>query len=1026
MRTDAMNFPAIASLQKRQRFLRSVAAVVVVTFTTLILEPAAVAARVAVEDAQQQAANVPSSERRLSQSIEKIDEKLAKLRSKLAQKLDTKVEREELTNLRKIVEKLDKQIAKNFDDIAKHIKSKGLGETILKRHTDAVARYRSELAALIRNLTSIEAATNDDDRENKITATVNHLIGKKHKRSQQPFDPNDLPHGPLAPNKDNKPKTKKDEFTHSGLFNTPYPKFAALGDFTFDKLPGANDPAYLSESVEITLTPAIHDKAAELNHDPVAIYRWVRNNVEWQPTWGAMQNADLTLSSLRGNAMDIASLTIALLRASGIPARYVHGTIDVPIAKFLNWVGDFENPSAGLDFAASGGIPISSVTGAGKIIKARLEHVWVEAAIDYKPSRGAKNRDADTWVALDPSFKQYQYLEGLDAVAISGIDANALAQSFVASGIVNEQEGWVSGFDASILQNAQSQAQVALEQHITNTLPNPTVGDVIGGRRTIIEEYPVLPSALPNTITVEGARYHAIPDALQHKIAFSFNSDTFGLVGGIEYPWARVNNEKVTISFNPATPEDEAALLSLLPEGPITDISQLPSSIPSYLIQVIPELKLNDEVVLSGNPMALGEEVNFAFSVTMPTYGTKVHRSPVVAGSYLAVAVAGGSVAPQRLNALQARIDSTKTTLESGDATAIGALTREHLLGDMFYAGTLSYFAQYTVLGQIAGLQQNARVLLMPSGGTYGYEPNVNYFFGFPRAIEAGGVVMDLDRVATAVGTSAGNRQQQYNFVLQMGMMSSALEHAVSEQIFTGPEYKVNAVSTVKAFSIAAATNQRFFHITPSNQNNTLQYINHRSETMSEIRGALAIGKEVITHPNAISVQKWTGAGYIIYDPVNGAGVFKISGGKNGSYSDTGDMAIALGVLSGSGNAYAKQLVGDDLPFSEDLPRIRLAKTIARAAGALGVVAEVLNIFSALDGLSDGTIQPSQILGRLSVIVFGYAIGSVVAGVAATVFFPVAAAVMAAIFIAALSLLLTEFSALYFSYYLRDKKYLAA
>jgi len=62
----------------------------------------------------------------------------------------------------------------------------------------------------------------------------------------------------------------------------------------------------------------------------VKIYHWARNQVEWQPTWGGIQSADLMLSSLPGNAMDIAGLTIALLRASKIPARYAHCTIDVP------------------------------------------------------------------------------------------------------------------------------------------------------------------------------------------------------------------------------------------------------------------------------------------------------------------------------------------------------------------------------------------------------------------------------------------------------------------------------------------------------------------------------------------------------------------------------------------------------------------------------------------------------------------------------------------------------------------------
>jgi len=106
----------------------------------------------------------------------------------------------------------------------------------------------------------------------------------------------------------------------------------------------------------------------------VEIYRWVRNHVEWQPSWGAVQNADITLGSKRGNAMDIASLTIALLRASGIPARYVHGTIDVPEAAFRNWAGGFENLDSAWDFASAAGIPLVGITSGGTITKMRLEH----------------------------------------------------------------------------------------------------------------------------------------------------------------------------------------------------------------------------------------------------------------------------------------------------------------------------------------------------------------------------------------------------------------------------------------------------------------------------------------------------------------------------------------------------------------------------------------------------------------------------------------------------------------------------
>ncbi|WP_459874166.1 transglutaminase domain-containing protein, partial [Endothiovibrio diazotrophicus] len=132
-------------------------------------------------------------------------------------------------------------------------------------------------------------------------------------------------------------------------------------------------------------------------------------------------DAELTLSARRGNAMDIASLTLALLRASGIPARYVHGTMDVPVDKYRNWMGGFSNVMAAADYASSGGIPTRVLSEGGQPAWVRMEHVWVEAALDFHPGRAYRNLEADSWIALDPSFKQYEYLEGIDVAQIAGL-----------------------------------------------------------------------------------------------------------------------------------------------------------------------------------------------------------------------------------------------------------------------------------------------------------------------------------------------------------------------------------------------------------------------------------------------------------------------------------------------------------------------------------------------------------------------------------------------------------------------------
>jgi hypothetical protein len=410
----------------------------------------------------------------------------------------------------------------------------------------------------------------------------------------------------------------------------------------------------------------------------------------------------------------------------------------------------------------------------------------------------------------------------------------------VNSGTVNEAEGWVTGFDPTILETAQADVQAAVEAHIANHLPDPTVGDVIGGRKTIIQEFPVLPSGLPHPVVVEGARYGALPANLQQKMTFSFGRDLFGYpIDPLTLPWAELNNQKISLSFKPATADDGAALLALLPEGEITDISQLPSSIPSYLINVVPELKLNGQVIKTGSPMRLGEETTFGFDTELVSSGTIRKSYNVIAGSYLAVAALAGSVSPAVLTDLQARLQNTQAILESGDPVLIDSLNREDVLGDMFHAGMLGYYAQYTTLSFLAGLPQVGHHYLPAGVGSLGYEPNVDYFFGTPRAIEPGGVALNIPivNVAEVDGADAEGKK---HYVMQIGVLSSALEHAVPEQMFTDSTDPTapqpDAISAVKALAKSSAAGQRIYHLTQANQASTLPNIHHDSATMAEIR----------------------------------------------------------------------------------------------------------------------------------------------------------------------------------------------
>ena len=902
----SMNKSLIGRMRDNGTFFRGTAGVVLGIFVFVLYSPSALAAKEAIENPTTPTAMVQgeTDEEKLAGALQSLKKNVAAHKRIMSQRMQQErgllektlnvfgintLDSEpiaEINALNDNIVRMHESALTNFNALEAKLKGKGLPTEIMQRHYDAVEEYRAKFDDLQSMMNRLQTADSLQDQEAAAKVLDEFLQSQRFKPQEQPFDPNNLPNQSLKPIENNEPKTTKDEFDSAGLYDNPRVMIAAAGDFTFDKLLGADNPDYLEETVEVVFSDAVKAKAAELEHDPVKIYHWVLNNIEWLPTWGAIQDADLTLGSRQGNAFDISSLLIALLRESGIPSRYVHGTIEVPAEAFKNWVGGFNDIIAAGTFAASGSVPAVGVEQGGTVTKVRMEHIWVEAAIDYEPSRGAVNLDADTWIRLDPSFKQYEFLEETDPIDVSGIDAATATQPFLDSGTVNDAESWAAGFDSNLAEAPFTQVNESLRAFIDNNLDVLTVGDLFGGGKVIIKNFPSLPSALSNPVIVEGTRYAEIPGELQHKVSLALKTDFFlgTLIDPVTLPWPQVNSNKVTLSFKPATPADENAIRALFPAEGITDVSQIPSSIPAYLINVVPEIKVDGETILQSDAVRLGTGVPLSYRIESPRRSPVTITSPIPAGSNVALAIMAGGVSPTRLEDVQGRLESINSIIDSNDLSAFQQLDQEDLLGDRFYSGMLSYFAQYQFISQQIARRLDTGHLLAPSVGTFGFVPNVTFFFGVPRTVGIGGIAMDLDRIATITVNKNGDDQVSRNTVLQIGFLASTLEHAIPEQLYSSPEARVEAISAVKALKVANNAGQRVYLLTPENRATTLPNINHDSATINAIRNALDAGKHIITHTDAVSIPGWTGAGYIIFDPEVGDGGYLISGGANGGF----------------------------------------------------------------------------------------------------------------------------------------------
>ncbi len=132
------------------------------------------------------------------------------------------------------------------------------------------------------------------------------------------------------------------------------------------------------------------EKAAELGNDASTIFTYVRS-LGFESYIGSLRGARGTLWSEAGNSMDQASLLIALLRASGVPAAYRHGDLEMPLRRQLI-LSMFPQPQGVIGHIPEG-TAVADPANDPQLLEETRDHWWVQA---YLPGLG--------WTQLDPTF----------------------------------------------------------------------------------------------------------------------------------------------------------------------------------------------------------------------------------------------------------------------------------------------------------------------------------------------------------------------------------------------------------------------------------------------------------------------------------------------------------------------------------------------------------------------------------------------------------------------------------------------
>lgn len=324
--------------------------------------------------------------------------------------------------------------------------------------------------------------------------------------------------------------------------------------------------------VGIQIAPEVAALASELRWSPDTLLAYVRDNIDYQPYCGCMKGPIGTYWEQAGNDIDQSSLLVALLQASDIPARYVAGVVGLPIDLVMNWTGA-KTPEAAVEVFVSNGISSKAIlSDEGTIIGVAFNHVWVEAY----------DEGIDSWVGMDPSFKQYIYHEGIDdPVAAAGVDFDVLYSEVTEGARVDENI-----LDDLNMENMDALVETYksnFEAYIKENLPaDAIVGDVVGYRTISDAGQGILPAA-EYTLS-EVARFQQIPDSMLYRIKYE--------LAGIDYTISTASTvgKSISIEYVPATQKD-ADLIEQA--GSIYNVT-------AYEVYMLPTLRIDGVEVARG------------------------------------------------------------------------------------------------------------------------------------------------------------------------------------------------------------------------------------------------------------------------------------------------------------------------------------------------------------------------------------------------------------------------------------------
>lgn len=667
-------------------------------------------------------------------------------------------------------------------------------------------------------------------------------------------------------------------------------------------------PDDLRPTEDAPITPEIQALASRLNGSPLLIYEYVRNNIAYEPYYGSRKGALLTLWEHSGNDVDTASLLLALLRASRVPARYVQGTVAIDGAQARNWVGNAPDLETAAAIFAKGGVPVS-ITDDGYLVK---PHVWVTALPVYRsfvPSvagrRGAAGATvppsttawptAAGWLDLDASFKQFDYRAPADLASITGFDAARWVDEMRAVTTVDDARRSISDLpriadpsrpeedDAErAFADAKAEEAIARTAEFLKANPQLSNADVLGGAYIRPQTGNDLPQRLPFTVLADKplAELVELPSTLRDSVTVKLLNPDGTAVFSYTASLPQLADRRITVSYEAATAADQGIIDSnggtLLTTPPV--------------INLVPVLRVDGVEQARGAAIRMATRQTRSITFASAAGQSSTVENSVRAGEMFAVGLAYGRSSPRAIEANQQRLAAARAALPKDangdpDPQAPGNMA-EPVVGAMLHLTLQSYFNQVDTVNELLARGREIRWFRGLSVGVASQTLAFDCLFVACFATSGGGMLLDVQRNSLAVTSLRKQAGDERAFLQAAGRFSSALENSIFENAGHG------AVSTIRLHELALERGIPIHRIDSSNKAQVWPQLRLNPAIESQISTAVDSGKIVTVSQNELVAGDWSGVGWIVADPASGASAYLISGGLNGALDTANGGAI--------------------------------------------------------------------------------------------------------------------------------------